>query len=80
MELLTTAAVILGLGACGGHVDYCPDPVGKVALELELVRHSNHSIFASVVHYSEIGNGEPSGGDRGTELYTINYKYIFKLR
>lgn len=80
MELFTAAAIVLGLGTCGSQVDYCPDPVGKVALEVELVSHQNHSIFASAVHYSEIGNGEPHGGDRGTELYTINYKFTIRSK
>ena len=81
MEWLTAVSILLGVGTCdGSKVDYCPDPVGEVAIEVEAARYNNHSILFKAVHYSEIGNGEPYGGDRGTELYLLEYKYTWRLK
>lgn len=80
MEYLTSLAFILGIGTCNNGLDYCPDPVGKAAIELTLAEKNRHSIMFEAVHYSEVGNGEPYGGDRGTEFYLIEYKYTFDLK
>jgi hypothetical protein len=77
MEYLTAISLILGIGGCPSSTDYCPDPVGKFGVQAELVRYDRHSIFLDATHYSELGNGEPTGGDRGTELYTLNYRYTW---
>lgn len=69
----------LGLGTCSNAVDYCPRPVGKIALSQTLWQEDKHSIDLSIEHYSKIGNGEWRWeGDRGTEFYLLEYKV--KLR
>jgi len=72
-----TLSVVLGIGACNNGLDYCPDPVGKFAIEAGLVEYNKHSVMFEAVHYSEVGDGEPYGGDRGTEFYLLEYKYRF---
>ena len=70
MELFTSMAVVLGLGACDSSTDYCPDMVGKAAIELEVAAYDNHSLSLEAVHYSD-----PGQYDRGTEFYLMQYRY-----
>lgn len=75
MEYFTSLAFILGIGTCSSGVDYCPDTVGKAALELTLAEQNKHSIMFEAVHYSSTSDGILGKGDRGTEFFLIEYKY-----
>lgn len=80
MELFTATILTLGIGLCDPANDYCPEPVGKVSIEQELVRVENHVISLEMEHYSQVGNGEPISGDRGTEFLMLEYKHTFNWR
>jgi len=88
MLLFPSAAIILGLGACSNNTDYCPDPVGKAAIEITALQSNNHahSIMFEAEHFSNVSDNKwlhmhPwDYGDRGTEIYSIQYKFEFKLR
>lgn len=78
MNWLTAGYLILGLGTCDPTVDFCPDPVGKIAADMTIVESDSqtHSIHLGVEHFSRIGDGELRGeGDRGTELFMLEYHY-----
>ncbi len=78
--MFESLAFVLGIGACDNGLDYCPEPIGMAAIELTIAEKGQHSIMFEAVHYSEIGNGEPFSGDRGTEFYMLEYKYTFDLK
>jgi len=88
MTLFPTAAIILGLGTCQQSTDYCPDPIGKASIEVTTLQSDNkaHSIMFSAEHFSNVSDnkwlsGSPwEHGDRGTEMYFIQYKYQLNLR
>lgn len=75
VNFFSSLTLVLGIGTCDNTLDYCPEPVGKAALELGIAEYQRHSIMFEAVHYSKVGDGEPSKGDRGTEFYILEYKY-----
>ena len=87
MLLFPSAAVILGLGACSNATDYCPDPIGKAAVEVTALQseNHNHSVMFSAEHFSNVRDNKWNSrspwntGDRGTEMYFLQYKYEFKV-
>ena len=64
----------IGLGTCNAGGDYCPDPVGKIGLTQEIWISNRHAVQIEAFHLSEIGDGEPGSGDRGSEFLFIEYK------
>lgn len=75
----TALELTLGLGACGSNTDYCPNPVGKIALTQTVWQRNKHQVLINVEHFSKFGDGELRWeGDRGTEFYLLEYKV--KLR
>lgn len=84
MEYFTALSLILGLGACDGSGDWCGQPVGKVALNLELVTYNKHSIHIVAEHMSDFDNGSLNPnkpGEQGLNVYLAEYKYdLFKRK
>lgn len=77
LMFFSEASIILGAGTCGlATVDYCPEPVGKAAIEVVLMEHERHSVSFEAEHFSKITDGVTYGhGDRGTEIFFLQYKF-----
>lgn len=66
----------LGIGHCDSSLDYCPKPIGKIAIGHDFLTNGNHIIRGEIEHFSRLDDSLING-DRGTELYFIEYKYVF---
>lgn len=73
MNWLASTIFVLGAGMCDTASDWCPEPVGRAAIEQSIVETDRHSIWMNVQHYSGINIH-----DYGSNSFMLEYK--FRLR
>jgi len=73
MDFFASTLLVLGVGVCDPSSDWCPDPLGRAAVEQSLLETDRHSVWLNLQHYSGL-----SKYDYGANNLMLEYK--FRLR